>query len=53
MSYITRSPGTELTKVFGLLDRASTPRGKGAIVCMKPVLRAVDRDHYIVPVWMI
>ncbi len=49
----TSNPGTELTKVFSLLDKASVPRDKGAIICMKPSLGAVDRDNYIVPVWMI
>lgn len=49
----TSNPGTELTKVFSLLDRASVPRGKGAVICMKPQLGAIDRDNYIVPVWMI
>lgn len=49
----TSNPGTELTKVFGLLDKSSTPRSKGAVVCMKPGLGAIDRDNYIVPVWMI
>lgn len=49
----TSNPGTELTKVFALLDKASTPRSKGAVICMKPELGAIDRDNYIVPVWMI
>lgn len=49
----TSNPGTELIKVFGLLDRSSTPRSKGAVICMKPNLSAIDRDNYIVPVWMI
>ena len=49
----TSNPGTELIKVFGLLDKASTPRSKGAVVCMKPGLGAIDRDNYIVPIWMI
>ena len=49
----TSNPGTELTKVFGVLDKVSTPRSKGAVVCMKPALGAIDRDNYIVPVWMI
>ena len=49
----TSNPGTELTKVFSLLDHASVPRGKGAVLCMKPVLGAIDRDNYIVPIWMI
>lgn len=49
----TANPGTELVKVFGLLDRGTVPRSKGAVVCMKPELSAIDRDNYIVPVWMI
>lgn len=49
----TANPGTELIKVFGLLDKASVPRSKGAVICMKPALGAIDRDNYIVPVWMI
>ena len=49
----TSNPGTELIKVFEVLDRSSTPREKGAVVCMKPSLGAIDRDNYIVPIWMI
>lgn len=49
----TSNPGTELTKVFSLLDKASVPRGKGAIVCMKPKVGVVDRDNYVVPIWVI
>lgn len=49
----TSNPGTELIKVFGLLDQSSVPRKKGAVICMKPGFGAIDRDNYIVPVWMI
>ena len=49
----TSNPGTELIKVFDLLDNASTPRSKGAVICMKPVLSAIDRENYIVPIWLI
>lgn len=49
----TANPGSELTRVFSLLDKASTPLGKGAVICMKPQLTAIDRDNYVVPVWMI
>lgn len=49
----TSNPGTELIKVFGLLDKAPTLRSKGAVVCMKPSLGAIDKDNYIVPIWMI
>lgn len=47
------NPRLELVKVFELLDKASTPRSKGAVVCMKPELGAIDKENYIVPVWMI
>ena len=49
----TSNPGIELVKVFELLDKSSIPRTKGAVICMKPGLSALDRDNYIVPVWMI
>lgn len=49
----TSNPRTELTRVFSLLDKSSTPRSKGAVICMKPNLGALDSDNYIVPVWLI
>ena len=49
----TSNPSAELTKVFSLLDKASVPRAKGAILCMKPELNVLDRENYIVPIWMI
>ena len=45
--------GAELIRAFGLLDKASTPRDKGAVICMKPDLSAIDRDNFLVPIWMI
>ena len=47
----TASPSTELAGVFKLLDKASLPRGTGAIVCTKQELSAIDRETMIVPVW--
>lgn len=47
------NPGSELTGVFHLLDNSSIPRSNGAILCMKPELSAIDRENYIVPIWMI
>ncbi len=49
----TANPREELIKVFELLDKSSTPRSKGAVLCMKPQLSAINRDNYIVPIWMI
>jgi len=47
------NPGSELIGAFGVLDKASVLRGKGAILCMRPDLSAINADNYIVPIWMI
>ena len=49
----TSNPGTELMKVFEVLDKASVIRSKGAVICMKPELGAIDRENYVVPVWVV
>ena len=47
------NPGTELIGAFSVLDRATTPRGCGAIICLRPELSAVDSNNLIIPVWYI
>jgi predicted AAA+ superfamily ATPase len=47
------NPGSELAGAFGMLDKASVPRGNGAILCMRPDLSAINADHYMIPIWMI
>lgn len=47
------NPGSELIGAFSVLDKGSVPRGKGAILCMRPELSAMNADNYIVPIWMI
>ena len=47
------NPGTELVGAFKILDKASVPRGTGAIVCLREEFSAIDRQHLILPVWMI
>ncbi len=47
------NPGSELIGAFNLLDKSSLPRGKGAILCMRKELSAINADNYIVPIWMI
>jgi predicted AAA+ superfamily ATPase len=49
----TASPPAELTSAFKVLDKASIPRGIGAVVCMKRELSALDKGTTIVPVWAI
>lgn len=47
------NPGSELISAFNLLDKASVPRGNGAVICMRPKLSAINSANYIVPIWMI
>ena len=47
------NPGSELLNAFELLQKASVPRGKGAILCMRSALSAIDSENFIVPIWMI
>ncbi len=47
------NPGRELTGIFSLLDKGAVPRGKGALLCMRPILSAINADNLIVPIWMI
>ena len=47
------NPGSELISAFEVLDKGSVPRGKGAILCMRPELSAINADNFIVPIWMI
>lgn len=47
------SPGSELIGTFEILDKGSVPRGKGALLCMRPELSAINSDNYIIPIWMI
>lgn len=46
-------PGSELIGAFSVLDKGSVPRGKGALLCMRPELSAINADNFIVPIWMI
>ena len=47
------NPGSELASAFKILDKSSVPRGVGAILCLREELTAIDRNTYIIPIWMI
>lgn len=47
------NPGSELIRAFDVLEKGSVPKGKGAVLCMRPELSAIDADNFIVPIWMI
>ncbi len=47
------NPGTELATTFKLLDKGAVLRGTGAILCLRDTLTAIDRNTFLVPIWMI
>ena len=47
------NPPAQIAGAFRVLDKASIPRGEGAIICLRDNLTAVDSSTYIIPVWMI
>ena len=47
------NPGTELVSAFKVLDKGAVPRGAGAILCLREELSAIDRNTFILPIWMI
>ena len=47
------NPGSWLIGAFDILNKGSVPKGKGALLCMRPTLSAVNNDSYIIPIWMI
>lgn len=49
----TANPGSELVNVFKVLDKGAVKRGKGAILCMKEDISAIDKDNLVIPIWKI
>jgi predicted AAA+ superfamily ATPase len=49
----TTNPASEITGVFKLLEKASIPKGTGAILCLREELSAINRETLIIPIWMI
>ena len=47
------SPSEKLISAFKVLDKASTPRGTGAILCLREELSAINKQCFMIPIWMI
>lgn len=47
----TATPQNQLTRVFGLIDKAALERGTGAVLCTTDRLSAFDSRNLIVPIW--
>ena len=47
----TATPHKQLTRVFGVINKASLERGTGAVLCTTDRLSAFDSQNLIVPIW--
>ena len=47
----TATPHQQLTRVFGVIDKATLERGTGAVLCTTDRLSAFDSQNLIVPIW--
>ena len=52
---IKKAQNTSLSMIssFDILRKSTIPMGKGAILCMKENLSALNSDNYIIPIWSI
>ena len=49
----TTSPTSQITRVFGVIDRSSSIRGTGAVLCTGDKLSAFNSENLIVPIWLV
>ena len=47
------NPPSEIVGAFSVLDKGAVKRGKGAVLCMRPELSAVNSDNFVIPIWMV
>lgn len=47
------NPEQKCTRVFSILDKASLPRERGAVLCLRGEVAAFNSNDLMVPVWMI
>ncbi len=49
----TASPASQLTRVFGVIEKSPLIRGTGAILCTSDRLTAFNSENLVVPIWLI
>lgn len=49
----TATPDSQLTRVFGVIDKSPLIRGTGAVLCTSDKLSAFNSENLIVPVWLV
>jgi predicted AAA+ superfamily ATPase len=47
------TPASQLTRVFGVIDKPPLIRGTGAVLCTSDKLSAFNSDNLIVPIWLV
>ncbi len=47
------NPGAEAASAFKVLKRGDAEKGTGGILCMKKELTAIDKDTFLIPIWML
>lgn len=47
------APGKDALKNFNVISQLGHEAGKGAVICMTPMLTPLDKDNYLVPIGMI
>ena len=49
----TAPPASQLTRIFGVIDKPPLIRGTGAALCTGDRLSAFDSENLIVPIWLV
>ena len=49
----TATPASQLTRVFGVIDKSPLIHGTGAVLCTSDKLSAFNSDNLIVPIWLV
>jgi predicted AAA+ superfamily ATPase len=49
----TATPASQLTRVFGVIDKSPLIRGAGAVLCTSDKLSAFSSENLIVPIWLV
>lgn len=49
----TGNPGKDTVKNFGVLQNSGKPVGEGAVICLYNNVIPIDKNNWIIPVWLI
>jgi hypothetical protein len=49
----TGNPGKDAIKNFNVLQNAGKSIGEGAVICLYNKVMPIDKNNWIIPVWLI